>query len=95
MKFISVRELRSQSASVWNSLAEEQDLVITSNGKPIGLLSATSAETLDASLSALQQSRAQMAVAAMRERARATGADQMTLEDINAVISTARRQRRK
>ena len=41
MRFVSVRELRGQSAAVWKALAEEKDLVVTSNGKPIALLSAT------------------------------------------------------
>ena len=46
MDFVSVRELRSQSAAVWRSLAREKDLVVTSNGKPIAVLSATTASTL-------------------------------------------------
>ena len=47
MRFVSVRELRGQSAAVWKALAEEKDLVVTSNGRPIALLSATSDETLE------------------------------------------------
>ena len=73
MEFISVRELRSRSAAVWRSLATEKDLVVTSNGKPIALLSATTASTLEASLAALRQARAQLAVAGMQQRARETG----------------------
>lgn len=41
MRLVSVRELRGRSAAIWKELAEEKDLVITSNGKPIALLSAT------------------------------------------------------
>ena len=41
MRFVSVRELRGQSAAVWKALAKEKDLIVTSNGKPIALLSAT------------------------------------------------------
>ena len=95
MDFVSVRELRTRSAAVWNALAEEKDLVVTSNGKPIAVLSATTASTLEASLAALRQARAQLAVAAMQQRARETGAGRLTLEEVNAEIEATRRQRRK
>ena len=93
MEFVSVRDLRSRSAAVWRSLAREKDLVVTSNGKPIAVLSATTASTLDTSLAALRQARAQLAVAAMQQRAREAGADLLTLEEINAEISAARQHR--
>ena len=93
MNFISVRELRNHSAAVWDALAEEQDLVVTSNGKPIAVLSTTSGATLEASLAALRQARAQLAVAAMQERARHTGADRLTLKNLNAEIDAARATR--
>ena len=95
MDFISVRELRTQSAAVWDALSKEKDLVVTSNGKPIAVLSATTASTLDASLAALRQARAQLAVAAMQQRAQETGSDRLTLDDVNAEIEAVRRQRRK
>ena len=93
MEFVSVRELRSRSAAVWRSLAREKDIVVTSNGKPIAVLSATTASTLEASLAALRQARAQLAVAAMQRRARETGADRLTLEEVNAEIDAVRRSR--
>lgn len=95
MDFVSVRELRTQSAAVWGALSKEKDLVVTSNGKPIAVLSATTASTLEASLAALRQARAQLAVAAMQQRAQETGSDSLTLDDVNAEIKTVRRQRRK
>ena len=95
MDFVSVRELRTQSAAVWDALGKEKDLVVTSNGKPIAVLSATTASTLEASLAALRQARAQLAVAAMQQRAQETGSDKLTLDDVNAEIEAVRRQRRK
>ena len=93
MDFVSVRELRSQSAAVWRSLAREKDLVVTSNGKPIAVLSATTASTLEESLAALRQARAQLAVAAMQRRASETGIDRMTLDEVNAEFGAVRRGR--
>jgi len=95
MNFISVRELRNQSATVWKTLAVEQDLVVTSNGKPIAVLSATTGSTLDASLTALRQARAQLAVEAMQQRARDVGADNLPLDHVNAEIDASRRSRRR
>ena len=95
MNFVSVRELRGKSAAVWDALATEGDLVVTSNGKPIAILSPTSGETLEASLRALRQARAQLAIAAMQARARDSGVDRMTLEQVNAEIAAARSQRPK
>lgn len=94
MEFISVRDLRSRSAAVWDALAEEQDLVVTSNGKPVAVLSAASASTLDATLNALRQARAQLAVVEMQRRAREAGLDRWSLEQVNAEIQAARRERR-
>ena len=95
MDFVSVRELRTQSAAVWDALSKEKDLVVTSNGKPIAVLSATTAPTLEASLAALRQARAQLAIAAMQQRAQETGSDKLTLDDVNAEIEAVRLQRRK
>jgi len=33
MKFLSVRDLRSQSAKIWKELPAEKEMVITSNGR--------------------------------------------------------------
>ena len=93
MRFVSVRELRERSASIWKALAEEKYLVITSNGKPIALLSATSGESLEESLDALRRARAQAAASAMQRAAQRAGSDRISLDDINAEISAARAER--
>jgi len=85
--------IKRRLAEVWRSLAREKDLVVTSNGKPIAVLSATTASTLEESLAALRQARAQIAVTAMQRRAGETGADRMTLDEVNAEIDAARRAR--
>jgi prevent-host-death family protein len=38
MKFISVRDLRGNSAEVWKELPAEREMIITSNGRPIAIL---------------------------------------------------------
>jgi len=93
MRFVSVRELRGQSASVWKTLAKEKDLIVTSNGKPIALLSAASDENLEESLSALRRARAQAAATAMQQASVRAGTDRLSLQDINTEIDATRRQR--
>ena len=93
MRFVSVRELRSRSAAIWKMLSNERDLVVTSNGKPIALLSATSDATLEESLAALRRARAQAAATAMQQAALKTGAERMSLDEINAEIEAARAER--
>ncbi len=95
MQFISVRELRNRSAAIWKMLSEEKDLVVTSNGKPIALLSATSDETIEESLGAIRRARAQNAVAAMQQASLKAGTDQLTMKEIDAEVRAARRERRK
>ena len=93
MRFVSVRELRNQSASVWKALAEEKDLVITSNGKPIALLSAMVGENLEESLGPVRRVRAQAAATALQQASLQAGTDRLSLADINAEIDAARRER--
>ena len=93
MRFVSVRELRSRSAAVWRALSNERDLVVTSNGKPIALLSATSEATLEESLAALRRARSQAAVSAMQQASLKTGSDRMSPEEIDAEIEAARSER--
>ena len=94
MDFVSIRDLRTRSAAIWESLAEAKDLVVTSNGKPVAVLSAATASTLDATLTALRQARAQLAVLNMQRRAREAGLDPLSLDEVNAEINEARRRRR-
>lgn len=95
MRFINVRELRSQSAGVWQKLDEEGELVLTSNGKPIAVISATSEDRLEESLAAIRQARAVAAVAAMQQESVASGRSGMSEQEINAEIGAARAERRR
>ena len=95
MKFISVRDLRSRSAQFWNQLARERDLVLTSNGKPVAILSAVSEGDLEDSLAAIRRARAVAAVEKMQSRSLAAGMDKLSLDEINVEIRAARKARRR
>lgn len=95
MKFITVRDLRGRPTEVWAKLSRDKELVLTSNGKPIAILSAVSEDTLEGSLVALRQARAIAAVEALQSHSVAAGTDKLSLEEINAEIAATRKARRR
>jgi antitoxin (DNA-binding transcriptional repressor) of toxin-antitoxin stability system len=94
MKFLSVRDLRSKSSEVWKGLASEREMVLTSNGRPIAILSAVTEETLEETLSAIRRSRAIAAVSETQRRSVERGTDAITSAEIDAEILAVRRARR-
>lgn len=80
---------------MWKELERERDLVLTSNGKPVAILSAVSEETLEAALTAARQARAVAAVALIQAKSAAAGADKLTLAEINREIASVRKGRRR
>jgi len=95
MRFVTVRELRNQSADVWRKLADESEMVVTSNGKPIAILSAVSAENLEQSLAAMRRARASTAVDAMQRQSVAAGTHRLSRAEVQAEIAAARKGRRR
>ena len=95
MRFVSVRELRSRSAEIWRRLSDEREMVVTSNGKPVAILSAVSQENLEESLAAVRRARAIAAVQSMQERSVASGTHRMTQNNIRDEIVAARKGRSK
>jgi antitoxin (DNA-binding transcriptional repressor) of toxin-antitoxin stability system len=95
MKFLSVRELRANSARVWGELPEQKEMVITSNGHPIAVLSAVSETNLEHSLAAFRQVRATEAATSIQRRSVEKGTDRITMDQITAEIRTVRKKRAK
>jgi antitoxin (DNA-binding transcriptional repressor) of toxin-antitoxin stability system len=93
MKFISVRDLRGKSAEVWKELPAEREVVVTSNGRPIAILSAVSESNLEESLSAIRQARASEAVMSLQRRSVEKGTDSIAMEEIDAEIKAVRKKR--
>ena len=93
MKFVSVRELRNHTSQLWRDLAEERDLVVTSHGKPVAILSATTEESLERSLAEIRRQRARDALRDIQREAARRGLDRMSMEQIDAEIKAARTSR--
>ena len=92
MRFISVRELNTKPKEVWSKIKEEE-LVITSNGKPIALLSAVTEKSLDKNLRAIRRSRAIIALEEMQRKSIELGLDRLTDAQIESKIQAVRKGR--
>jgi prevent-host-death family protein len=75
MKFITVRDLRTTPAQVWKALPEEQEIVITNNGKPIALLTPLTDTDLEDTLASVRRARAINAVKNMQAAAVAAASE--------------------
>ena len=93
MRFLSVRDLRGKSAQVWKELPDEREMIITSNGRPIAILSAITESNLEESLKAFRQARAVEAVARLQRRSVEQGTDRVTMDEIDAEIKAVRKKR--
>jgi len=93
MRFVTVRELRSQPASRWRKMAEGKELIVTSNGKPCAVVLPTDEHSLEKMLLELRRLRGLEALDSVREHAKRRGLDKMTMKEIDAEIAAARRER--
>jgi len=95
VKYISIRDLRNRASEVWNDLAKEKDLVLTSNGRPMAILSSIEPDNVDEALAALRRARAVLAVKNLQTQSVAQGTDKLTDDEIGAEIAAVRRSLRK
>ncbi len=95
MKFVTVRDLRGRSAEIWRELAVEHEMVVTSNGKPIAILTSTSEETFEQSLREVRRARAMQAVSTLQQRSVSAQRDKTSDEEIDAEIAEVRAARRR
>lgn len=93
MRFLSVRDLRSKTNETWKILHDEGEMVVTSNGRPIAILSPVSETNLEESLSAIRQARAVSAVLETQAESARVGTDALSLDEINDEIAAVRRER--
>ena len=95
MKFLSVRELRGNSATVWRELSKEREMVVTSNGRPVAVLTPVDERNLEESLNAWRRVRAAQAITRIQSCSPKNQTDKLSMDDINAEIRKVRRERRK
>jgi antitoxin (DNA-binding transcriptional repressor) of toxin-antitoxin stability system len=95
MRFLSVRDLKTKSSQVWKELAGQKEMIVTSNGRPIALLSSINENNLEQVLIAFRRARATNAVASIQYESTQKGTDKISIEEINAEIGAVRSKRKK
>jgi prevent-host-death family protein len=95
MKFVSVRELRLKPADVWKLAKRERNVILTSNGRPIAILTGVDDETFEAELDVIERARALRALDRIQRESVRKGTDKMTQRQIEEEIAAARRGRQK
>ena len=93
MKFVTIREFRSNTAAVRKQLGEDKYLVLTANGKPFGILSHVEPDDLEEEWSAIRRARAHLALDRLQQHAKARGVDNMSMDEVDRIIAQARRDR--
>jgi antitoxin (DNA-binding transcriptional repressor) of toxin-antitoxin stability system len=93
MKFVTVRDLRTTPAQVWKLLPEEQELILTNNGKPIALITPLGETDFEETLSAVRKARAQSAVRQMQLSSIKNNLTDLSVAEIEAEITAYREDR--
>jgi antitoxin (DNA-binding transcriptional repressor) of toxin-antitoxin stability system len=94
MRFISVRDLNTKPKEIWSKIKDEE-VVITSNGKPIALLSGVTEETLEKTVRSIRRSRALIALEEMQKRSIESGLDKLKDSQIESEIRAVRKSRQR
>jgi prevent-host-death family protein len=93
VKYVSARDLRNRPGRIW-STRNKEDLVLTANGKPKGVLVGVDESRLDETVEAIRRARAIMSVSRIRREAAASGASKLSMAEINREIRAVRRRQR-
>ncbi len=93
MGTISINDLKKQSADQWLKSVDRDDLIVTSQGRPVAVLLPINAKSLEPTLSALRSVRAVQAQIALQQAADANGTSGLSMDDIDAEIRAARQAR--
>ncbi len=94
MKFLSVRDLRGNSAQVWRDLPREKEMIVTSNGRPVAMLTAIDEANVERSLKAWRQARALQVITDIQTGSTRKGTSTLSMSDIDDEIAAARKKRR-
>ena len=92
MKFLSTRDLRNRPGHV-RKLAQQDDLVLTANGKPIAILVGVKDDEFEETARAIRQAKAQRALSRMRRQAARRAPGPMSSSAIDAEIRAVRSKR--
>ena len=91
MKFLTVRDLRSKSTQIWKNLPDDQEMVITNNGRPVAILSSVNESNLQTSLNSIRRARIAEAISSIQQESMKKGTHKITSDEINNEIKKTRK----
>ena len=94
MKFVTIRDLRANTAQLRKDLRKDREVVLTANGRPFALMTPVEPDTVEEEVLAIRRARAQAALSRIRAKAKTDGLDRTSMDEIGAIIAKVRRERR-
>ena len=94
MKFITSRDVRNNPTE-FREAVEREDVVLTVGGKPFAVAIGVREEELEDVLELLRRLRALRGMARMQEKAEKSGAQNVSMEEIDKEVKAARKARRR
>ena len=91
MEFIAVRDFRIRPGKVWKMLKKSKRMLVTSNGKPIAMLTDMEGKDLEDELRADSIAKGILALSKIREHAKEKGLNKLKMKDIIKEIKSARK----
>jgi len=93
MRFISVRDFRLKPSKVWELAKQEKDVILTTNGRPVAILTGVDENSLGAELDAIQRARALSALESIHLTSVEKGTDKFTENEIKTEIDDVRNRK--
>ena len=94
MKFVTVRDFRLKPAFIWQELEKGGQVVLTLNGKPMGIVTGTNGDRIEEDLVTWRNARFEATLNRLQADAARRGLDKWTLKDINRFIKRVRKERK-
>ena len=95
MNLIAITDLK-QPRRLKQRLREEQELLLTSDGRPVAIIAHVGAgDDPEAMLLSIRDARSRLALSRVRETAARRGSSRPTLAEINREVAAARAERRR
>ncbi len=88
MNFYSMRDLRTESKSMWADLSRGDEVILTNNGRPSAIMIDIPEGGFDETVQAVRQAKAMIALNSMRQRAAREGFK--SDDEIEALVNEAR-----
>ncbi len=94
MRFISISDLKTKLKENLMKIKDEE-IIVTSHGNPIAILSGVTEENLWKTLRAIRRSRASIALEEMQRKSLELGLDKLADSEIESEIQAVRKARKR